>query len=133
MKNESKTILIVEDEEPLARTLDRKLSKVGYNTIIAGDGESAMKILRKGKIDLVLLDLILPIMDGFQVIANIKTEKIKTPIIIMSNLSQDKDIISIKKSGIEKYFIKAESSIQEIIDSVDNCIKKGVCSTKKNK
>src|SRR3989344_535685 len=94
-------ILIVEDEEFLRGVLNQKLQKEGYETIEAVDGESGVKKVSEEKPDLVLLDLILPSIDGFEVLRQIKEkpELASIPVIILSNLGQKDDIERALKLG----------------------------------
>lgn len=116
--NYKKTILIVEDEKPMARALELKLSTNDFSIKIASDGEEALKILEKEKFDLILLDLILPKVSGFQVLEKIKEKKIKMPVIVLSNLGQEEDAKRAKELGAQDYFIKANISLAELFDRV---------------
>lgn len=116
-----KKILIVEDEEMLLKVLNEQFEKAGFEVSVASDGEKALESLEKSIPDLVLLDIILPKMNGFDVLKAIKenpnTKDI--PVIIISNLGQDTDIKQAIKLGAVDYFIKAQHPIFEIIEKVD--------------
>lgn len=120
----SKKVLIVEDEAPLANALELKLNNAGIETKIAQNGEEALKILEKEKFDLILLDLILPIFDGFSVLEKLKKRKDKTKVIVASNLSQDTDIKKAKQLGAVDFYIKSNTSIKDIIKHVEENLKK---------
>ena len=123
-----KVVLIVEDEKPMAKTLDLKLQSAGFSTMIANDGQSALDILDKNKIDLVLLDLIIPQIDGFTVLKELKKRKKKIPpIIIISNLGQENDLNLAKSFGVIDYFIKVNTPMAEIVDKVKECLNEGKC------
>lgn len=111
----SKKVLIVEDEEPMARVLDLKLSALGLETKLASDGEEALKLLGSGRFDLILLDLVMPKLDGFDFLKKMepKTKK-KTPVIILSNLSQELDVARAKELGAKGFLIKSEMRIADI-------------------
>lgn len=87
-------ILVVEDDKFLRELISQKLVKEGYNISQAVDGEEGLKKIKEEKPDLVLLDLILPGIDGFEVLARAKEdpEVIKIPVIILSNLGQKEDV-----------------------------------------
>ena len=69
-----KKILIVEDEKPMARALELKLTRAGYDAASANDGQSGLDYLEKNKVDLILLDLIMPKLDGFAVLERLKAK-----------------------------------------------------------
>lgn len=118
MIQKTKRILIAEDEKPMSKTLKLKLEKEGLETICAYDGKEAIKLLAEEEIDLLLLDLMLPKMDGFSVLKEMRRKKIKTPVIIISNLGQGDDLNLAKKFGVADYFIKVSTPIESIVKSV---------------
>lgn len=113
-----KKILIVEDESPLAKALSLKLSKSGFQSKISVNGEEALSILKKEKFDLILLDLIMPKMDGFALLSEIKKRKIKTKVLVTTNLSQAEDLQKAKELGAADYFVKSSTSLTSLIDSI---------------
>lgn len=118
-----KKILIVEDEKPMAQVLELKLTHSGFETKVVFDGEAALKVLKKEKFDLIILDLVLPKMNGFAVLAQLKKRKIKTPVIVASNLGQKEDIERARKLGVRDYFVKADVSIAKVVDHVKKALK----------
>lgn len=113
-----KRILIVEDEKPMAHALELKLIHSGFEAVIAHDGEDALENLKKQKFDLVLLDLMIPKIDGFGVMKAMKENKDKTPVIIASNLGQDDDAQKAKSMGAVWYFVKSDTPINKIVDYI---------------
>ena len=113
-----KRILIVEDERPMAHALELKLTHSGFETVVASDGESALDNLKKQKFDLVLLDLMIPKLDGFGVMKAMKENKDKTPVIIASNLGQEDDSQKAKSMGAIWYFVKSATPINKIVDYI---------------
>lgn len=113
-----KKILIVEDEAPMAQALDFKLKQAGYATTTAINGVDAIKALKKETFDLILLDLILPNMDGFGVLDNIRKHKIAAPVIVLSNLSQQEDVQRALGQGAKDFFIKTNIQIGDFVDKV---------------
>ena len=113
-----KRILIVEDEKPMARSLELKLNNSGFETVIASDGEAALENLKKQKFDLVLLDLMIPKIDGFGVIKAMKENGDKTPVIVASNLGQEDDAQKAKTLGAKWYFVKSDTPINKIVDYI---------------
>ena len=80
----AKKVLIVEDEKPLARALE--FTHAGFETRTAHDGEDGLAVLEKEKFDLILCDLVMPKVDGFQVLQLLKDKKIRVPVIVLTNL-----------------------------------------------
>lgn len=118
----SKKILLIEDDVFLSSLLKNRLKKEGFETIYAKDGEEAVKILSETKPDLILLDIMLPKKSGFEVMEEIRSDpqlQIQdVPIIIISNLGQPEDITKGKQLGAADYFIKAKTSIDDLIEKV---------------
>lgn len=122
VKAKGKSILIVEDERPLAHALEMKLKSQGYQTHIATNGEEAIAELKKGGYHLMLLDLIMPVMDGFAVLEEMKGQKSRVPVIVLSNLGQDEDRTKAKGLGAIDYFVKSNTPIAEIIARVQSVL-----------
>ncbi len=121
----AKKILIIEDDKFLRELIAQKLIKEGYDIAEAIDGEKGIKAVGEEKPDLVLLDLILPGIDGFEVLTKIKEDpKIaQVPVIILSNLGQKDDIERGLKMGAVDYLIKAHFTPGEIIEKVKAVLK----------
>lgn len=119
----TKKILIIEDEKTLADALSIKLARLGYRIQVAIDGEDGIKLITTEKFDLILLDLIMPKIDGFGVLAALKTNKIVTPVIILTNLSQENDLRRTKEFGAVGFFIKSNTSIATIVEQVVHVLK----------
>ena len=121
----AKKILIVEDDKFLRELIVRKLSNEGYEVIEAVDGEQGIQKIKETKPDLVLLDLILPGIDGFEVLAQKKEDPFVAtiPVIVLSNLGQKEDVDRGLGLGATDYLIKAHFTPGEIIEKVHNIIK----------
>ena len=113
-----KKILIAEDEKPMARALEIKLNKAGFETVVVFDGVSALKELVVNKYDLLLLDLMMPNKDGFSVLTDMKESKIKVPVIVSTNLNQKEDIEKALGLGAKDYFVKSDTTIAEVVDHI---------------
>ncbi|OGH85824.1 MAG: hypothetical protein A2493_02235 [Candidatus Magasanikbacteria bacterium RIFOXYC12_FULL_33_11] len=113
-----KKILIAEDEKPMARALEIKLNKAGFETTVVFDGVSAVKELQASNYDLLLLDLMMPNKDGFSVLLDIKESKIKVPVIVSTNLNQKEDIEKAMSLGAKDYFVKSDTTISEVVEHV---------------
>lgn len=118
-----KKILIGEDQEPMARALELKLNDSGFEAKAVFNGQEIIDILSKQKYDLVLLDLLMPKMDGFSVLEKLKELKNKTPVIITSNLGQVEDEKRAKSLGAKDYFIKSNVTLAEIVTYVKKILK----------
>ncbi|MDO8436486.1 MAG: response regulator, partial [bacterium] len=105
-----KTVLIIEDEELIIQLLQKKLTKEGYNVLVARDGVEGLKEIKEKMPDLILLDIIMPRMDGFSVMEEAQKDKEmkKIPIIIVSNSGQPVELDKAQKLGARDWLIKAE-------------------------
>ncbi|MGD1910517.1 MAG: response regulator transcription factor [Rivularia sp. (in: cyanobacteria)] len=99
-------ILIVEDESRLAAFLQKGLRKNGYVTVVAEDGEKAIEIALSKEFDLMLLDLGLPIKDGFTVLEELRSKGKKLPVIVVSARSDEQDKAKASISGADDYITK---------------------------
>jgi DNA-binding response OmpR family regulator len=121
----AKTILIVEDDKFLRELISKKLIQEGYDIIETIDGEEGLKKIKTEQPDLVLLDLILPGIDGFEVLSQMKEDP-KTsaiPVIILSNLGQKEDVEKGLKLGAVDYLIKAHFTPGEIVEKIKAALK----------
>jgi len=120
-----KTILIVEDDKFLRELIAQKLTKEGYPLSEAIDGEEGIKKIKEEKPSLVLLDLILPGIDGFEVLSQMKEDPSVSsiPVIILSNLGQKEDVEKGLKLGAVDYLIKAHFTPGEIIEKIKAVLK----------
>ena len=118
-----KKILIVEDEKPIARALELKLTGAGYKIGYAGNGEEALAYLEHGKPDLILLDLIMPKMDGFSTLETLKKNGSTIPVVVLTNLGQGEDITRAKDLGAKDFFIKSNTPIADIVEKVKTFLK----------
>jgi DNA-binding response OmpR family regulator len=116
--SKGKKILIIEDERPLSHALDMKLRKEGFETTVVMNGHDGIEEVRNGKYDMVLLDLIMPVMDGFTVLKEMAVMGQKIPVIVLSNLGQDEDCEKAKKMGALDYFVKSNTPISDILKRV---------------
>lgn len=119
-KTKTKYILIAEDEEAYARVLKYKLEEEGFKVATVINGGKALTAVHTKKPDLLLLDLIMPVMDGFDVLEkwHADPELRKVPVIVLSNLGQEEDIQRTKKLGAKDYFIKTDINIVDVIEKI---------------
>ena len=120
-----KKILVIEDDKFLRELIAQKLVKEGYEISEAIDGEEGIKKIKEEKPDLVLLDLILPGIDGFEVLSMMREDLAvaSIPVIILSNLGQKEDVERGLKLGAADYLIKAHFTPGEIIEKIRNVLR----------
>ncbi|MBI4101508.1 MAG: response regulator [Candidatus Nealsonbacteria bacterium] len=116
----AKKILIIEDEEILIGLLQKKLTVAGYEVALGRNGEEGLKLMRESSPDLVLLDIIMPKMGGFEVMEEMQKEKSlrRIPIIIISNSGQPVELDRAKKLGARDWLVKTEFDPQEVLEKV---------------
>jgi len=120
-----KKILIIEDDKFLAQLLAKKLNQEKFQSLITPTGEEGLKKTEEENFDLIILDLLLPEMDGFEVLKKIKeNEKTKKiPILILSNLGQKEEIKRGLELGATDFLVKANFTPNEIIEKVKVILK----------
>jgi DNA-binding response OmpR family regulator len=116
----TKKILLVEDEPMLSNILNQRLGKEGFQVIVARDGSEAVRILKQEKPDLILLDIILPKMSGFEVMETMKSDPTlqSAPVVVVSNLGQAEDVERGQSLGAIGYFIKAQLSVEDLVSKI---------------
>ncbi len=120
MKKEKIKILFVEDDNFLIKAYRIKFENSGFNVFVAMDGKEGLKIADEEKPALIVLDLMLPKMNGFEFLKKIKSnKKMKNiPVIAISNLGQAADKEKAISLGAVEYFIKTEHTLEEIIEKI---------------
>jgi two-component system, chemotaxis family, sensor kinase CheA len=116
----TKRVLIVEDERPLAHALELKLRHEGFEAVIATNGQECLDLIDTQHFDVMLLDMMMPVMDGFQVLHELKSRAVSPKVFVLSNLSQREDESRVVEAGAAKYFIKANTPLSVIIEEVKN-------------
>lgn len=107
----------------MAHALELKLTHAGFEAKAVFNGEDGVKLLQKETFALILLDLIMPKMDGFKVLETLKEKKIQIPVMIVSNLSQEDDEKRAKALGAKEFFIKSNTPIATIVEKVAQFLK----------
>lgn len=120
----AKKILVIEDEATLQKALVEVLEQTGYDVLSALDGEKGFELATNDIPDLILLDIILPKMDGFEVLkglkANPKTENI--PVIILTNLGDVSSVQQALELGANSYLVKADFHLDDVIQKVERTL-----------
>jgi len=119
-----KTILFIEDESALQKTFGEIVAQGGYQMISALDGEIGLRVAKEKKPDLILLDLILPKIHGFDVLKKLKEENETRdiPVIVLTNLETFEDVEKALKLGATTYLVKANYSLEEILEKIKKAL-----------
>jgi DNA-binding response OmpR family regulator len=120
--NKSKNILIAEDEKAYCRALVLKLQKAGFNAEGVGNGQEALDQLKSKKFDLLILDLIMPQVSGFEVLEEMKKLEIKVPAVVLSNLTQSEDKERVIALDVKDFIEKADTSIVDVVNRVEKLL-----------
>lgn len=118
MPDIQKNVLIVEDERPLAHALQLKLEHEGFLVTVATNGQECLDLLEKQQFAIVLLDLIMPVLDGFQVLEQLQKKPNPPAVFVLSNLSQHEDEERVLGLGARKFFIKSDTPLTTIVEEV---------------
>ena len=120
-----KNILVVEDDGFFMELISKKLFSKDFSVFSAKDGDDGFRKAIELKPDLILLDLLLPIMDGYEVLSAIKNnpETMSIPVIILSNLGSEEDINKAIKLGASDFLIKSQVDLDGIVSKIDSIIK----------
>ena len=115
-----KKILIVEDEQALLDLLVEKFEAESFEVIVAVDGKKGLKKIEEEKPDLVLLDIIMPVLDGMSVLTEIRKQDWgkSIPVIVLSNLSDEEKVAECEKQGIYEYLIKSDWQMDDVVKKV---------------
>ncbi len=125
MVDVKKKILIIEDDSTISAMYKGKFEAEGFIVFTAGAGAEGFEIAKKEKLGIIMLDIILPQMDGFSVLTGLKSD-IKTkniPVIMLTNLGTDEDKVKAKKLGAVDYIVKANLTPAQVSETIKKYIK----------
>ncbi|MBU0661170.1 response regulator [Patescibacteria group bacterium] len=116
----NKTLLIVEDEPTLYKALEMKFKSVGFTVLVAHDGAQGLEMAHEKKPDLILLDIIMPKMDGISMLEQLRKTSAgkKIPVIILTNLSDSFKVEDALKNGVHDYLVKSDWHIEDVVSVV---------------
>ena len=119
-----KKILIVEDEQALQKTLGEILTQEGYEVIAASDGEMGLTLAQDSNPDLILLDLILPKVSGFEVLKQLKGNNLTKdiPVIVLTNLEGVEEVDKAVSLGATTYLVKSQYSLEELVSKIKEIV-----------
>jgi DNA-binding response OmpR family regulator len=125
MATTKQKVLLVEDEKMLADMYSTKFGMEGFDAHTAYDGEAGLAAAKEVKPDIILLDIIMPKLDGFGVLKALREDHAfdKTPIVLLTNLGQDEDMKKGKQLGATDYFVKANHTPAEVVAKVKAVLK----------
>ncbi len=112
----SKKILIVEDDLFLGELISKKLSKDDFSVVHASNATDALDILSKGTIDLILLDLLLPDVSGFDFLKKVREDAkhVKLPVLVFSNLAEERDVKQAMDLGATDFLVKSNYTLDDV-------------------
>src|SRR3989338_995224 len=118
-------ILVVEDDMNLQRTLIEYLKKENFETLGASNGEDGVILAKKEKPDLILLDIVLPRKNGYEVIKELKSDDntLKIPIVLLTNLGSYSDVGKALNLGATTYLVKADYKLEEVVAKIKEILK----------
>jgi DNA-binding response OmpR family regulator len=127
MSETSRRILLAEDDRLLRKAAEATLKRKGFTVFTAEDGEEAFRVAQAELPDLILLDLIMPKRQGFDVLRDLKgcPETARIPVIVLSNLGQERDIQQAMESGAVAYYVKANLSLEGLVKRVEEALQGG--------
>lgn len=126
MKDKKNKVLLIEDDETLLEMYKMKFQAEGLEVIVSSNGAEAFSVAKIEKPAIILLDIILPGMDGFAILENIKKDSVtkNIPVILLSNLGQDSDIEKGKKLGASDYLVKANFTPTQVLEKIKKYVRK---------
>ena len=125
MDDRAQRILLAEDDRFLRRAAESALKRAGFTVVAAVDGEETLRLARAEPPDLIFLDLIMPKLQGFEVLKALKEDPATAavPVIILSNLGQESDVQRAMEGGAVSYFIKASLSLDDLVARAKEALK----------
>lgn len=122
MAAQKKQVLVVEDEMAMARALEMKFKQAGFQVAVATNGEEGLQQLAQTPSDVILLDLMMPKMDGLAFLEALRAQHSKIPVIVATNISQEDQMRRAKELGVVDYFVKSDTPIHLIVAKVKEAL-----------
>lgn len=125
MPKSKPVVALIEDDPMIGEMYKTKFAKNGFEIQIAVDGAAGLELVRKIKPDIILLDIIMPKLDGFEVLKQLRENPDfkKTPVVMLTNLGQEEDVKKGRDLGAEDYFVKTNFTPSAIVDKVKSLLK----------
>lgn len=123
--NRTALLLIAEDDQFYANLYKTKLEKEGFAVVISTNGSETLRLIEESKPNLIILDIVMPELDGFEVLKQLKSKPDfkNVPVIVLSNLGQQEDIDRALSLGAFRYIVKSNVSIHDMVESVEEALK----------
>ena len=123
-ENSEIKVLIIEDDVYISEMYKIKFESENYKTVITNNGSEVIKIIKKEKPDIILLDIVMPVMDGFDVLKIIKSDKKfnSIPVVMLTNLSQKESIERVFELGAKGYIVKSHFTPSEVVKKVKDIL-----------
>ncbi len=118
---DKRTILVVDDEDALRTVLSSELTSEGYDVRSAADGDEAIEVLKREKVDLILLDIKMPRMNGFEVLRHVKKTRPRTKVVMLTAFADLKNAIESKKLGAED-FVSKPYDLVDLLTTIDRVL-----------
>jgi CheY-like chemotaxis protein len=120
MEMASRRVLLVEDDRFLRRAAESTLRRAGYAVVTAADGEEALRLARSERPEAILLDLLMPKLNGIEVLRGLKADAATRhiPVLVLSNSSREQDVETVKTLGAAGYLVKADLSLDDLVRNV---------------
>ncbi len=118
-----KTILVVDDETKIRELLDQHLSNEGYQVLQAANGQEAVEIVRNQQVDLVILDLMMPIMDGYEALRELRAINHRLPVIMLTAKTEEIDMLLGLELGADDYLTKP-FSLRELTARIKSVLRR---------
>lgn len=122
MEKTKPKILIIEDEKPMVRALELKLTHAGFEAKVAHNGEDGVTMVTSEAFDLIVLDIVMPKLDGFKFLEMMNEKKITTPVIVLSNLSQQEDENRARELGAREFLVKSDTPIMKVVEHIEKIL-----------
>jgi len=120
-KNKAYKVLIVEDELNLQKAIGDKIQREGWQSLVASNGEEGLRMAMTENPDIVLLDIIMPIMDGMTMLKELRKVS-KVPVLILTNLYDEKKLIEAFRGGSFDYLVKSNYSLNEVVEKIKEAL-----------
>jgi two-component system alkaline phosphatase synthesis response regulator PhoP len=119
-------LLLIEDDVTLVKMYERKFTSDGYEVAVAYDGEEGLKKATDEKPDLIILDLMLPKLDGITLFKKLRSQAVtfKTPVLLLTNFDQEDAVFECFKLGAVDYLLKSDVTPQQVVTKVESLLKR---------
>jgi DNA-binding response OmpR family regulator len=119
--SKKKYVLIAEDDKNYSKIFAAKFTQAGYEVLVVGDGQQALDEIARRIPDMILLDIMMPVKNGFETLKEIRADKKfdKVKVIVVSSLGQEADMERARGLGATDYFIKADSSLSDLMERIN--------------